>query len=198
MKKGKVFTKSQVALAIMVVALGAAVWLNMRYSGTINEKPSDNPSKYLGEAEYVSSTTDTTAIETAAKPDNTMSENSYFIKMRKDRQTARDEAIGAIEDTLADSKLSSEEKQTAVDKLSELAERTEKEAAIETLLKAKGFSSVLAVIGEEDVNIIVESDGLIPSETLQIQDAASTQTGFSAGQIKIIAMTKEELSKALN
>ena len=42
MKKGKVLGKGQIAVGIMVIALGAAVWLNTKYL------PSS--SKYLGEA----------------------------------------------------------------------------------------------------------------------------------------------------
>ena len=32
MKKGKVFGKSQIAVAVMLLALGGAVWLNMKYT----------------------------------------------------------------------------------------------------------------------------------------------------------------------
>ena len=46
MKKGKVFGKSQIAVTVMVLALAAAVWLNMKYTPTSG--------KYLGEASYVS------------------------------------------------------------------------------------------------------------------------------------------------
>ena len=46
MKKGKVFGKSQIVVAVMLLALGGAIWLNMKYT------PSSG--KYLGEASYVS------------------------------------------------------------------------------------------------------------------------------------------------
>ena len=36
MKKGKVFGKHHVVLALMLLALGGAVWLNMKFSS--NEK----------------------------------------------------------------------------------------------------------------------------------------------------------------
>ena len=48
MKKGKVFGKSQIAVTAMVLALAAAIWLNMKYT------PSSG--KYLGEASYVNNT----------------------------------------------------------------------------------------------------------------------------------------------
>ena len=56
MKKGKVFGKAQIALVLMVAALGGAIWLNMRFSS----------GKYLGEATYVSSEKKTNAVQTSA------------------------------------------------------------------------------------------------------------------------------------
>ena len=53
MKKGKVIGKSHIALAVMVVALAGAVWLNMRYSNEEGKDTSNSSSKYLGQAEYV-------------------------------------------------------------------------------------------------------------------------------------------------
>lgn len=196
MSKKKGFKKSQVALAVMVVALGAAVWLNMRYAGAL-PGAGGNSSKFLGEAEYVGGIDSGSAIETAAKPDNTAEqEEGYFTRLRKERQQARDEAIEQIEDTLADTNLSTDEKKTLTDTAAAVALRAERESSIETVLKAKGFSSVLAVIGDKDINIIVKSEGLIPAEIAQIQDVVTAHTDFSLAEIKIISMTEEEIKNA--
>ena len=67
MKKGKVFGKSQIAVTAMVLALAAAIWLNMKYT------PSSG--KYLGEASYVSNTSsDSGAVQTSAKAEEKDSE----------------------------------------------------------------------------------------------------------------------------
>mgnify|MGYP003434890052 CR=1 FL=1 len=68
----------------------------------------------------------------------------------------------------------------------EVAERMEKEASIETLIKAKGFEKVVAVIGDKDVTVIVSAEALLPSQTLQIQDAVTSQTEISLQNIKIV------------
>ena len=57
---------------------------------------------------------------------------------------------------------------------------------IENLLKAKGFSEALAVISDDSVDIVVRSEGLLASETLQIQEIAVKQSGASLADIKII------------
>ncbi len=187
MKKGKVFGKTQIALAVMVVALGAAIWLNMEYSAVSTSTDTNTSSKYLGQAEYVNAE----AIEQENSVEN------YFSKLKKERKQSRDEAVGIIEESLSDANLSVEEREKLLLKSESLAERTEKEAAIETILKAKGFNYTLVIIGDEDINVIVLSDKLEQSETAQVRDAVMSQTDFSAGKIKIITLTKEEALNAL-
>lgn len=173
MKKGKVFSKGQLAVAVMVVALGAAIWLNSKYL------PSST--KYLGEASYVSTSSEQEAVETAAK-----AEEDYFTTAKKDREKTREEAIETIEETLKDSGITEEEKQSALKKIEEISGRMEKEANIESLLKAKGFAEALAIISDEEINVVVASDGLTTANTLQIQDIVTSQTDIDLSKIKII------------
>lgn len=177
MKKGK-GSKTQIALAVMVVALAAAVGLNMKYSAD-QGKGVNNSSKYLGQAEYVNA-------EVSSQQDDKAQEKDYFVKLRDDRNKAREEALDIIEETLDRTDLSGEEKKNAANKAAALATAAEQESAIETVLKAKGFSSVVAVIGEKDINIIIEgtSDA---QKIAQIQDTVLSKTSFTAADIKIIS-----------
>lgn len=178
MKKGKVFGKHQVVLALMVLALGCAVWLNMKFSSS---------EKYLGEATYVSSKSDSSgeAVQTSAKA--TESED-YFVTARKDRQTALDESQQLVEETLKSADITDDERKTALDKVNQIATRVEKANNIETLLKAKGFAEAVAVIGDSDVNIVVKSDGITTAQTLQIQDIVTAQTDVALSNIKIVTV----------
>lgn len=173
MKKGKVFGKAQIALVLMVLALGAAVWLNMHFSSE----------KYLGEAKYVSSEEESDALPTSAK----VTEDS-FETAKKDREEAYEEAKDLVEDTLKSEKLTDEDKAGAVKKIEQLADRIEKESNIETLLKTKGFEKTVAVIGDNNVSVVVQSDGLTTAQTLQIQDIIIAETNVPLGNIKIIAV----------
>ena len=175
MKKGKVLGKGQLTVAVMLLALGAAIWLNTKYL------PSN--SKYLGEASYVSNTTDNdNVVETAAKAEST----DYFTTEKKNRENARKEAIETIEETLKSDKLSDEDKKSALAKIEKIGDNIEKESNIESLLKAKGFKNALAVIGDSGISIVVKSEGLTSAQTLQIQDVVTNETGIELGKIKII------------
>lgn len=176
MRKGKVFGKSQIAVTVMVLALAAAVILNMKYSSA---------PKYLGEATYVSNNSDSKpAVQTGAKADTTKKDN--FAEMKKERDKTRTKAQETIEETLKSDKLTAEDKAAAVAKITEIAGRMEKESNIETLLKAKGFEKVLAIIGDEGINIVVKSDGLTTAQTLQIQDIVTGETSIPLSGIKIV------------
>lgn len=173
MKKGKVFTKGHLTVAVMVVALGAAIWLNSKYL------PSST--KYLGEASYVSTSSDEEAVQTSAKV-----ETDYFTTAKSDREKSRKEAIETIEETLQSDKLTDEDKKTAISKTEQIAENLKTEINIENLLKAKGFEKALAIISDEEINIVISSDGLTTANTLQIQDIVTSQTKIDLSKIKII------------
>lgn len=174
MKKGKVLGKSQVTVALMIVALGAAIWLNTKYL------PSDT--KYLGEASFVSNSSEGEAVETAAKTDSV----DYFTTSKKEREKTREEAIDLIEETLEKDNLKDADKKSALAKVEEIAERMEQEGNIETLLKAKGFKQAVAVINDTGISVVVKAEGLTSQQTLQIQDIITNETNISLSNIKII------------
>ncbi len=180
MKKGKVFGKTQVAVTVMVLALAAAIYLNMKYAPT--------SSKYLGEASYVSNTEVTkSAVQTSAKASESASD--YFETAKKEREDARKEAGETIEETLKSSNLSEEDKKSALAKLEQIAARIENESSMETLLKAKGFEKAVVVMGDSGVSVVVKSNGLTSAQTLQIQDIVTSQTKTPLSDIKIIPVS---------
>ena len=178
MKKGKVFGKHHVVLTLMVLALCAAVWLNMKFSST---------EKYLGQATLVSNSEVASgeAVQTAAKVEN---DEDYFEKAKKDRQKALDEAQEMVEETLKSATVTDSEREEALKTTANIAERVEKANNIETLLKAKGFSKAVVVIGDNDVSVVVKSEGITTAQTLQIQDIVTAQTQIPLANIKIVTI----------
>ena len=173
MKKGKVFGKSQLAVAVMVVALGAAIWLNAKYL--------PSATKYLGESSYVNGTVQEESVETSAKV-----EEDYFTSAKSEREKARKSAVETIEETLKSENLTEEDKSAALKKIESIGTNIEKEANCESLLKAKGFEKAVVIISEDGVNAVVKAEGLSTADTLQIQDIITSQTGVELGKIKII------------
>ena len=174
MKKGTILGKSQIILAVMVIALGAAVWFNVKYSSD------SKGNKYLGQAEYVDN-----ASGDALQVD---AENDYFTTARKERDAAREETKADLQETIKSAGSNTDAAAKAVDKAASIAARETAEQNIESLLKAKGFKKALAIIGDNDINIVVKADSLTAGQTLQIQEIASSQSGYTADKIKILTV----------
>ncbi len=177
MKKGTVLGKSQIILAVMVVALGAAVWFNVKYSSDAKK----DDIKYLGQAEYVDNTSGE-AIQTGAQNDD------YFTKAKKERDEERNKVKEELEEAVTKAGKNTEAAKTAVDKAASIASRELAEQNIESLLKAKGFAKAVAIIGDNDVNVVVGGESLTPQQTLQIQDVAASQSGYTVEKIKILTV----------
>ena len=176
MKKGKVLGKSQIVAVVMVMVLGAAVWLNMKF--TSNEK-------YLGQAQLVSSKkSDPAVTETAAS----VKAEDYFSKAKSERDDALKEAQELTEETLKGANITDAERDAALKMAGDFAKRVELAQKVETLLKAKDFPDAVAVVGEDNISIVVKSDGLTTPQTLQIQDVAVSMTKFALDKIKIVAI----------
>lgn len=189
MKKSMIIGKRQMVLAGLVFALAIAVWLNMNYAakeGGFDLTAESASSKYLGEAEYVGASVEGEAVSSeeavavAALPDS-------MKKAKNERADTRKEAIELLEDTVNDAKASGADVETALAKISEISDRMDKEASIETLLSAKGYSAI-AVIGDAGTTVTVSAGELQQYQTVQIQDAVTSVTGQSLENIKIITV----------
>ncbi len=179
MKKNTIIGKKQILTVAMVLALGAAVWLNINYStnGTDFSGVRSISDAELGNAQYVANT----SVES--------SEEDYFKKAQKDRENTRDEEISVIKKTLSSAKSTAEQKAAATDKISAITNRMEMENSAETLIKAKGFSDVIVVLGEDNCNVVVRKKGeLEKSETIQILDIISATAKINTENIKIVAV----------
>lgn len=182
MKKKKIFGTKQIIAAVLLAALGGAVWLNMQYSsaaGGFISTADTSSNKHLGDTKYVATVSDSSAVQTATTAD-------FFASAKVERKKSREEALALLEETLKNVDSASEAKAAATEKMALIAERMEKETSIETLIKAKGFEKAVVVIGDNDVSVIVSADALLPSQILQIQDAVTTNTEISLENIKIV------------
>ena len=70
-----------------------------------------------------------------------------------------------------------------------LASYTLAEAQIENLVTAKGYADCVAFMGDESVSVVVstKSGDLTAEDVAKITDITMTETGFPAGNIKIMA-----------
>lgn len=136
---------------------------------------SDSSTKILGEAAFVDSS------DSEAE-----SADDYFSVCAIEREKSRDESLGTLQEIVDSADTLPDAKDSALLQMMTIAKNIEKEANIETLIRAKGFSECIALIGEENVNIVVKTAGLLTNEVAQIKEIVMNETGVSAQNIKIV------------
>ena len=81
--------------------------------------------------------------------------------------------------------LTEEQKQDAVNSMVEMTETSEKEAAAEILLEAKGFSDVVVSVNGNGVDVVVNATELTEAQRAQIEDIVTRKTDVAAENIVI-------------
>ncbi len=187
-----IFGKKQVLLAVLVVALGVAVYLNYYFSAqnppVTDVNASTSSSKNLGDAQYVnngSTTTPPTGGESGTTT-TTGDPNDYFVQARLNRENARQEALDIIRDLMNDVKASEQTQQDALAKAAAIAAAVEQESKIESLVKAKGFSDCVVYIEGDSCNVVVRSANLDAAQALQITEIVTAQSNVVAQNVKIV------------
>ena len=180
--------RKQLVLASLVLALGAAVYLNWQFAGT-NKLPVNDgdggASSQLGAAQLVNNAYVETVSDDLQCSEQANTDTDSFAEARMSRQASRDEALELIDKVLEDVESDSEAKKAAVDEASAMAQSILKETNVEGVLKAKGYEECVAYIAPEQCSVLVAGD-LGDSDMLIIQEAVMEQTGFTADKIKII------------
>ena len=199
------FGKRQLVLAALVVALGAAVYLNWQFSDNsdlLAANTTVESGKELGEAEFVnnntaSSLTSSTEENTSSSPADGDSSSSsasnisssaeqYFAQAKVSRQQARDDAVDSLKEIIDSVQSSESAKAEAVKQAAEIAKNIEQESNIENLIKAKGFAECLAFLQIGECSVVVSSTGLLDNEAITIKDIVAGQSGISYDKIKIV------------
>lgn len=169
MKKIK---KRGAVYGVIALLLCAAVYLNWSYVGA--------PEDLLDAAQ-------TAPDETAAETDAAAAED-YFASSRLTREQARDEAVSTLRELSESEEADQTAKDEAAAQISALAEDSVAEANIESLIRAKGYEDAVVMIGADSVNAVVAppEGGLQAADVTVIKDIIVSETGMTAGQIKIV------------
>ena len=122
-------------------------------------------------------------VETSAA---NLAASSFFIQSRLDRNKNRSFYIETLNGIVADPNIDTSVKEMAQSEMIMLIKKSETESIIENLIKAKGFKDVLAIMGEDSVNIVVNSEKLTEAQVAQIKDIVSREADVKTDNIKIM------------
>ena len=171
-----IIKRRQLILATLVVALGAAVFVNWYYNGSNSTLQGEEPTtqaefvQTLGEAQYVNASGEVA---------------DYFSEVKLNRQKSRDEALESLNKSLEKAKSGSNAEKEITKSIDTLTAQIKLESDVEALISAKLASECVAVINEKSAQVVVAKGTLNDDATLQIIDIITTNTDLGADKIKI-------------
>ena len=115
---------------------------------------------------------------------------NFAAQARLSREQIRSQNKADLQDIINNQELQDEQKQTAVNTMVSMTELTEKEAAAELLLEAKGFQNVVVNLTGETADIVVPDSQLSLAQRAQIEDIVKRKTGIAAEQIVITPLSE--------
>ena len=187
-----ILKKRQLLLATLIIALGAAVFINRYYTNPKIESaasadavtsPAAQEGANLGDARYVISsgvTLDDAAAQAQA--------SDYFSAAKLRRQTARDDAAQALNAVIKDSASSPVAVEKATQALADMAEEIMLENDIENLITAKIGCESLVIINGGKAEVIAENGSLDETSVMQIKEIVTNHTGYSVENVTIVEM----------
>jgi stage III sporulation protein AH len=187
--------KRQLVLAALIVALGAAVYLNWQFAGNNSLLATDavasQTGRTYGQTDLVgtSSAAKKTASSASSVAVQTDTNADSLAQAKLSRTQARDTAKDLLVKVINDASSSEAAKKEAVDKAAALANNVIKEDNIETLIKAKGFSDCVVFLQNGECNVVVKVKEASQNNAIVIKDIVKGQTGIAYDKIKIVTIT---------
>ena len=126
--------------------------------------------------------------EPAAEVSGTPDGAEYFAQMRLSRQTARDETVELLQETIAYAE--GEDTSMTSKKLESIISDALAESQIESMAIAKGYEDCVAYISDGTVSVAVAApeDGLLEKDVALIADIVMAQTDYSLSQIRVFGV----------
>lgn len=204
----KIMKKNQVIITSLAILIAVAGYLNFADVdlGFGDKEASTDSSSILEEVDY--DLTDETALldENGADGAITGVENqdgtpgeavltgasNFAAQAKLSREQIRSQNKADLQDIISSQELGDDQKQEAVNTMVSMTELTEKEAAAELLLEAKGFENVIVNLTGETADVVVPQADLEDAKRAQIEDIVKRKTGIAPENIIITPLNESE------
>ena len=113
---------------------------------------------------------------------------SYVESAKLNREQAHAKAKENLESIINNEEISESKKQDAIDSLTRLSDKMEKQTNAEEMLGAKGFLNSVVTMNDDTVDVLVASKDLSEVSKAQIEDIVSRTCGYDLDQIIITKM----------
>lgn len=203
----KIMKKNQVIITSLAILIAVAGYLNFAdvNLGFRDKEASTDSSSILDDVDY--DITEETALfdenggdssgmeaqDTSTPGEAVLTGASNFAAQAKlSREQIRSQNKADLQEIISCQDIGDEQKQEAVNTMVAMTELTEKEAAAELLLEAKGFADVIVNLTGETADVVVPDGILEEAKLAQIEDIVKRKTGVAAENIVITPLSQSE------
>ena len=203
----KIFRKNQVIITSLAILIAVAGYLNFADVdfGIGDKEASTDNSSILDQVEYdlsdetaVADENAETAAETAEVPDESSTPgeavltgaSDFAAQAKLSREQVRSQSKADLQEILNNTEVGDEQKQEAVNTMVQMTEISEKEAAAEMLLEAKGFENAIVNLTGQTADVVVPEAELEDAQRAQIEDIVKRKTGITPENIVITPLNE--------
>lgn len=111
---------------------------------------------------------------------------SFFSTYKTERNTNRQEEITYLESVISNTNTDKETLAEAQQMKLDIVANMELESTVEGLLVAKGFDDAIVTFGSSSINIVIKDAELTQAKVAQILDIVTTETEYTASEVKVI------------
>lgn len=192
-KPNLIIGKKHIILACLTLILGVAIYMNYAFASvedditaanTVNTEALSDGGNRENVADGMADSAEAANYGDAAFV-SASGESDYFSQVRIARMTSRDEAVETLSAIIGGGDISEEETAVYTSEAVNMSKLSESESTIESLIKAQGFEDCVVYLNGSTANIVVKSEGLVPSEAAQIKDILLTEVTIPAENIRI-------------
>ena len=204
----KIMKKNQVIITSLAILIAVAGYLNFADVdlGFKDKETSTDSSSILDDVDYdltdetalldengADGTTQSEVMDTASPGEAVLTGASDFAAQGKvSREQVRSQNKADLQTIISNKDISDEEKQNAINTMVSMTDLTEKEAAAELLLEAKGFENVIVNLTGETADVVVPDADLEDAKRAQIEDIVKRKTGVAAESIVITPLSQSK------
>ena len=204
----KIMKKNQVIITSLAILIAVAGYLNFADVdlGFKDKEASTDSSSILDDVNYdltdetalldengADGTTQSEVMDTASPGEAVLTGASDFAAQAKlSREQVRSQSKADLQAILNNTEVGDDQKQEAVNTMVQMTEISEKEAAAEMLLEAKGFENAVVNLTGETADVVVPEADLEDSRRAQIEDIVKRKTGIAPENIVITPLNESE------
>ena len=185
--------KRNLTVLTVVLFVAAAVYFNWSYNQQFGAADADMAMAEDDAMEKAGVKAKETSAPESDSAGTEQPVSDYFAQARLTRQQSRDEALNLLESASAADGASQETIDSAMNAIATMASDSMTETRIENLLLAKGYADCVAYISGDGISVAVPSpqEGLTAAQVAAITDVITSDTEFTASQLKIVEIKSD-------